>query len=90
MEKWVNTATFVAYMFLAIGILSQIRTTYLRATADDIDLVEVVGRFLAQIIIMWKMTLVADRPLMIGHATLTIVYSAYFGLVIWCKYLRKK
>jgi hypothetical protein len=85
-NQWVNPVAIVAYLFLTIGVLSQIKTTYERESAEDIDMVEVVGRSIAQLMIMWKMVMVGDNTLMIGHAVLMIIYFGYLFLVVKYKY----
>lgn len=85
-NRWVNPATYVAYIFLIGGVIFQIKTTYECKSVHDIAIAEIAGRFIAQIIIMWKMWLVKDRTLIVGHAVLTILYSVYFALVIKYRY----
>ena len=89
MELWLNLATIVAYIALTLGVIFQIRTVYRRKSAEDIEIIEVVGRFFAQVLIMWKMVVVSDEALIIGHLIITLVYSGYLFLVIKYKYYNK-
>ncbi len=88
MEWWMNVATILAYIFLTGGIAFQIRTAYRRKSADDIEIVEIVGRSLAQVLIMWKMLVVSDIWLIWGHAIITVVYFGYVFLVVKYKYYK--
>ena len=86
MEWWADLATFLAYIFLTVGIISQVWKTYRSRSVEDIEILEVVGRSIAHVLIMWKMVLVADMTLIIGHAIITVVYLGYFCLVLKYKY----
>lgn len=89
MEQWVNPVTLLAYIFLTGGTVFQIGTTLKANKADDINILEVIGRFIAQLLIMWKVLVVGDGVLIWGHGILTVVYSFYLLLVLKCKYLTK-
>ncbi|MBI3633035.1 MAG: hypothetical protein HY226_01970 [Candidatus Vogelbacteria bacterium] len=88
MEWWMNAATMLAYVFLTVGVVFQIRTAYRRKSADDIEIVEIIGRSVAQILIMWKMIVVSDVWLLIGHTIITVVYFGYVVLVVKYKYYK--
>ncbi|MBI3632009.1 MAG: hypothetical protein HY225_00990 [Candidatus Vogelbacteria bacterium] len=88
MEWWMNAATILAYIFLTVGVIFQIRTAYRRKSADDIEIIEILGRSIAQMLIMWKMIVVSDVWLLVGHTIITVVYFFYVFLVVRYKYYR--
>ena len=83
-----NVATILAYVFLTGGIVFQIKTAYERKSASDIDMREVLGRNIAQLLIMWKMVVVADVWLIVGHAIITVFCFGYVFLVVKYKYYK--
>ena len=83
---WIELSVAAAYTLLTLGVISQIRTTLRRGSVNDIDILEVTGRFVAQLLIAWKIYLVQDSTLIVGHTTRTVVYFIYFLIVVRYKY----
>ncbi len=77
----VNILTIVAYTALATDISLEIKKVLTRKHSADISAIGTAIRAGAALIIMWKLLVVGDMFLIVGHMAMVVLICFYFSLV---------
>lgn len=82
--------TIVSYIALSADILFQISRIHHTRSSNDLSMIGLTIRYVALIIILFKLISVGDMPLLIGHGITGLVFSLYFVLALYYFRHRKK
>ncbi|NOZ80736.1 MAG: hypothetical protein GXP63_03610 [DPANN group archaeon] len=89
-DIFVDYALLVAFVALTADIFLQIRKIFRRKSSLDVSARGLVVRMVGALILLAKFIIIDDTVLMVGQTVFVLAFMAYFLLVLYFRFYKKK